>query len=147
MDWARLNNFVRRPTYPTRPVNYAVAGIPGKARWLTTLDAQMGYHQIQIAEHCRGLTCFMTSYGRMRHICCPMGLVGAMDDYHRRGDEVLGDIPQTVKIVDDVLAYDTSYRAHLAHVIAILRRCASRGITLDRKKFQFARRALNFCGY
>ena len=59
----------------------------------------------------------------------------------------LGDIPQTVKIVDDVLAHDASYRAHLAQIIVILERCASRGITLNRKKFQLARRDLNFCGY
>ena len=107
----------------------------------------MGYHQIQIAEHSRGLTCFITPYGRMRYVRCPMGLVSAMDVYNRRGEEALGDIPQTVKIVDDVLAYDASYRDHLAHVITILERCAARGITLNRKKFQFARHALDFCGY
>ena len=107
----------------------------------------MGYHQIKIAEHCRDLTCFITPYGRMRYIRCPMGLVSAMDVYKRRGDEALGDIPQTVKIVDDVLAHDASYRAHLAHVIVILERCAARGSTLNRKKFRFARRDLNICGY
>ncbi|XP_064117676.1 uncharacterized protein LOC135223101 [Macrobrachium nipponense] len=36
------------------------------------------------------------------------------------GDQALGDIPQTVKIVDDVLAYDYSYKDHLAHIISIL---------------------------
>ena len=30
VDLTRLNKFVKRPTYPTRPVNDAVAGIPGK---------------------------------------------------------------------------------------------------------------------
>ena len=147
VDLTRLNKFVKRPTYPTRPVQDAVAGMEGKAHWMTSLDATMGYHQIQIAEHCRDLTCFITPYGRMRYIRCPMGLVSAMDVYNRRGDEALGDIAQTVKIVDDVLAYDASYRAHLAHVITVLQRCDDRGITLNPKKFQFARHALDFCGY
>ena len=76
-----------------------------------------------------------------------MGLVSSGDEYNHRGDQVLGDIPQTVKIVDDILAYDYSYRDHLAHVINILQRCDQYGITLNPDKFKFAEAKVDFCGY
>ena len=76
-----------------------------------------------------------------------MGLVSSGDEYNRRGDQALGDIPNTIKIVDDILAYDSSYSAHLAHVIQIVQRCDQHGITLNPKKFTFAGNVVDYCGY
>ena len=53
----------------------------------------------------------------------------------------------TVKIVDDVLAYDASYKDHLVHVIAILQHCDQYGITLNADTFIFVRGNVDFCGY
>ena len=65
----------------------------------------------------------------------------------RRGDKALGDIPQTIKIVDEILAYDSNYKDHLAHVIRILQRCDQHGITLNKEKFRFGEKRVNYCGY
>ena len=147
VDLTRLNRFVKRPTYPVRPPHDAVTGIPAGCRWMTTLDAAMGYFQVPLAEPSQDLTCFITPWGRMKFLRAPQGCVSAGDEYNLRGDKALGDIPNTVKVVDDLLAYDTTYRAHLAHVIAVIQRCDERGITLNPKKFVFARHEVNYCGY
>ena len=55
--------------------------------------------------------------------------------------------PRTVKIVDDVLAYDASYKDHLAHIITILQGCDQYDITLNADKFMFAQGNVDFCGY
>ena len=44
---------------------------------------------------------------------------------------------EEVKIVDDILTYDVTYRQHLAHVIDVIRRCDDTGITLNPAKFRF----------
>ncbi|XP_043217351.1 uncharacterized protein LOC122379318 [Amphibalanus amphitrite] len=147
VDLTRLNRFVKRPTYPVRPPHDAVADIPAGSRWMTTLDAAMGYFQVPLAEPSQDLTCFITPWGRMKFLRAPQGCVSAGDEYNRRGDTALGDIPNTVKVVDDLLAYDATYRDHLAHVIAVVQRCDERGITLNPKKFVFARHEVNYCGY
>ncbi|XP_064089177.1 uncharacterized protein LOC135203373 [Macrobrachium nipponense] len=122
VDLTKLNKYVCRPTYPVRSPHDAVASISTGASWFSTLDAKMGYFQVKITEEDQDLTCFITPWGRYKFKRAVMGLISSGDEYNRRGDQALGDIPQTVKIVDDVLAYDYSYKDHLAHIIAILQR-------------------------
>lgn len=76
-----------------------------------------------------------------------MGIVSSGDVYNQRGDAALGDIPRTCKVVDDVLAYDADYAAHLQHVRQILLRCDQHGITLNPDKCQFAEDEVEFCGF
>ena len=131
VDLTALNRYVRRPTYPVRSPHDAIASMKAAATWFTTLDAKMGYFQIKIAEGDQDLTCFITPWGRYKFKRAVMGLISSGDEYNRRGDQALGDLPQTVKIVDDILAYDYTYRDHLAHVISILQRCEKFGVTLN----------------
>ena len=114
VDFTPLNKYVERPAYPTRTAQSVVADIPAGQRWFSTLDAKMGYFQVEIAAHCQDLTCFMTPWGRMRFLRAPMGLTVSGDEYLRRGDEALGGVTGTAKIVDDILAYDVTYRQHLS---------------------------------
>ena len=147
VDFTPLNRYVERPAYPTRTAQSVVADMPAGQRWFSTLDAKMGYFQVEIAERCQDLTCFMTPWGRMKFLRAPMGLTVSGDEYLRRGDQALCGIPGTAKIVDDILTYDVTYRQHLSHVIDIIRRCDENRITLNPAKFQFARQEVDFCGY
>ena len=147
VDLTRLNKYVRRPVYPVRSPHDAIAAIGSGAQWLTTCDAKHGYFQVEIAEDCRDLTCFMTPWGRFKFLRGVQGLISTGDHYNLRGDQILGDIPQTVKIVDDILVYDHTYNEHLQHVITIVQRCNAAGITLNPKKFHFAKSKVDFCGY
>lgn len=147
VDLTRLNKYVRRPTYPVQSPHDAVASIGSDASWFTTMDAKMGYFQVRIAEEDHDLTCFITPWGRFKFKRAPMGLVSSGDEYNRRGDQALGATARTVKIVDDILAFDSSYQDHLSHVISILQRCDRYGITLNADKFKFGRTSVDFCGY
>ncbi|XP_045118162.1 uncharacterized protein LOC123508472 [Portunus trituberculatus] len=146
VDLTRLNRYVRRPAYPVRSPHDAISSM-GSAAWFTTLDAKMGYFQIKIADEDQDLTCFITPWGRFKFKRAVMGLVSSGDEYNQRGDKALGDIPQTIKIVDDILAYDTTYKDHLAHVINIVHRCDQHGVTLNKGKFKFGENMIDFCGY
>lgn len=119
VDLARLNSYVKRPVYPMRSPHDAIALIGTGAVWFTNLDAKMGYFQVTIREEDQDLTCFITPWGRYKFRRAVMGLISSGDEHNRRGDQALGDIPNTIKIVDDILAYDSTYSAHLAHVIQI----------------------------
>ena len=66
--------------------------------------------------------------------------------YNQRGNEVLGDIPQTCRVVDSVLVWDTDYNEHLKHVWKTLERCNDHGITLNGEKFVFGADGVEFCG-
>ena len=147
VDLTGLNQYVKRPTYTCRPQHDAVTSLPAGNRWMSTLDATMGYIQVPLADESQDLTCFITPWGRFKFVRCPMGCNASGDEYNRRGDAALGDIPNCVKIVDDILAVAPTYREHLLQIIGILQRCDERGITLNPEKFKFARNEVKFCGY
>ena len=147
VDLTKLNRFVKRPAYPVRSPHDAVASIGSGAMFYTKLDSKSGYHQIPICEEDQDKTCFITPWGRFRYKRAVMGLVSSGDEYNRRGDAALGDVPQTCKVVDDILAYDTSYSAHLQHVWDILQRCEEHGMTLNPEKCSFAEAEVEFCGF
>ena len=147
VDLTGLNQYVKRPTYPCRPPHDAVTSLPTGNRWMTTLDAKMGYFQVPLADESQDLTCFITPWGRFKFLRCPMGCNASGDEYSGRGDAALGDIPNCVKIVDDILIVAPTYREHLQRVTEILQRCDDRGITLNPTKFKFAQNEVKFCGY
>ena len=147
VDLTRLNHYVRRGAHPVTTPHDVVTGIEHGSRFFTKLDAKSGYFQIPIAEEDQDLTCFMTPWGRFKFKRAVMGLCTSGDEYGRRGDAALADLPKTGKVVDDILAYDGDYSSHLRHVIRILERCDSHGITLNPEKVTFAAEKLDFCGY
>lgn len=62
-------------------------------------------------------------------------------------DKALEDIPQTIKIVDDIIGYDVTYKDHLSHIINIVSLCDQHGITLNRERFNSWENVIHFCGY
>ena len=76
------------------------------------LDAKMGYFQVPLDEASQDLTCFITPWGHYKFVRCPMGCNASGDEYNRRGDAALGDTPNCIKIVDDILAVAPTYRDH-----------------------------------
>ena len=119
-DLTRLNRYVKRPTYLVRSHHEDVASKGTEAFWITTIDSKMGYFQVKIADENQDLIFFITPWSRFKFKRAPMGLVSSDDKHNRRSDQALGDSSRTVKIVDDVLAYDASYKYQLIHVITIL---------------------------
>ena len=147
VDLTRLNLYVRRGAHPVTTPHDVITGIEQGSRFFTKLDAKSGYFQIPIAEEDQDLTCFITPWGRFKFKRAVMGLCTSGDEYGRRGDVALAGLPKTSKVVDDILAYDSDYASHLQHVIQILQRCDSHGITLNPAKVTFAAETLDFCGY
>ncbi|XP_043240720.1 uncharacterized protein K02A2.6-like [Amphibalanus amphitrite] len=147
VDFTKLNKFVKRPTHPVRGTHDAVASIEIGARFFTKIDSKAGYHQVPIRREDQDLTTFMTPWGRYRYRRAVMGLISSGDVYNQRGDQVLGDIPRTCKVVDDVLAWDNDYNEHIKHVWKILQRYNDNDITLNGDKFVFGADHVEFCGY
>ena len=59
VDLRKLNDQVRRPTYPTTTPRSALASI-GVATFFTTLDARHGYWQLPLSDDAKPLTTFIT---------------------------------------------------------------------------------------
>ena len=79
VDHTKLNQFVMRPTHPTRTPRDAVAEIDDDASFFSSFDAANGYYQIPLHPDSQHLTTFMTPWGRYRFLRASMGLSCSSD--------------------------------------------------------------------
>ena len=63
---------------------------------------------VPISEEDRHLTTFITPWDRYRYKTASQGYIASGDAYTRRYDEIVADIPNKTKCVDDVLLWADS---------------------------------------
>ena len=128
-DLTMLNKYVDRPIFPTRTPKDAISTIPNQCRYFTTVDAVQFYHQIPLNLDSQKLTSFITPWGRFMYLRGTMGLNG--DEYCRRGEEAVGDLENTIKVVDDVLQFHDDFKSHVEGFRSLLERCRRHQNTPD----------------
>ena len=146
VDLSPLNKFCRRETFSAESPFPMARRIPGNT-WKTVLDAWNGYHSIPLRESDRHLTTFITPFGRWRYTRAPQGYLSSGDGYNRRFDSVLADFQRKERCVDDTVFYDNDLESHWWRTIEFLRICGHAGIILNPKKFQFAKKDVEFAGF
>ncbi|ROT64663.1 hypothetical protein C7M84_017381 [Penaeus vannamei] len=92
------------------------------------------------------VTTFITPHRRYYHCRGPMGFAATGDAYCLRGDLALQGITNCVKVVDDILLFDSDLPTH-RRVFQMLSRSRAHGITLNKDKFMVAATKVSFCGY
>ena len=90
------------------------------------------------------LTTFITEWGRYH--CChlPQRYLAATDAYTRRYGNIIKDVPNKVKCVDDTLLYDHDIEAAFNHTWDYLKLCCDKGIVFNKNKFQFHEDSVEF---
>ena len=146
-DLTKLNAHVKRPVHPTDTPEGAIGKIKNGVKFFSTFDCLHGYHQIEVDEGSRHLLQFITPFGRYAYKRCPMGLVSSGDEFCRRVDEAISGIGQLSKVMDDLLAFDESYKEHMQRVYKVLMTCRRNNITLNADKFIFAASEVEWVGY
>jgi hypothetical protein len=89
---------------------------------------------------------FLQFQGQYMFLRGTMVLSATGDEYCRRGDEAFGDLPNTVKVVDDVLQFDDDFACHVEGTRRLLQRCREANITLGLDKFVFAAAKVRWAG-
>ncbi len=76
-----------------------------------------------------------------------MGLSSSQDEYERQGDEAIGGIGNTHKIMDNILCANSTAPEHLRTVLKVLNQCQRHRITLSPEKFHFCQPMVKYTGY
>ena len=113
----------------------------------TVLYARNGNHSVPIHPNDQHLTTFITPWGRYRYKIAPQGYIASGDGYTRRYDEVVADIPNKTKCIDDVLIWAHSIEDSFFKMVQWLDICGRNGIVLNPEKFVFPRNAVEFAGF
>ena len=104
----------------------------------TVLDAVDGNHSVLLDEESQPLTTFLTEWGRYQYLRMPQGFLASGDAYTRRYDEIIKDVKQKVKIVDDSLLWDFNIEESFYHTWDYLKLCAENGIVFDQVHMKMA---------
>ena len=145
VDFQSLNTHATRETHHTQSPFHQARAVPqGKLK--TVFDAWNGYHSVPLHPDDRHLTTFITPWGRYRYCVTPQGYIASGDGYSRRYDEIVADIPQKTKCIDDTLLWADTMEESFFQAIHWLDVCGKNGITLNPDKFTFCRPEVEFAG-
>lgn len=146
VDLQALNRYATRETHHTQSPFHQARAVPPNTR-KTVFDAWNGYHSIPLAEEDRHFTTFITPWGRYRYCVAPQGYIASGDAYSRRFDEIVTDIPDKTKVIDDTLMWTGSIKDSFFQAIVWLDTCGRNGITLNPSKFVFALPTVEFASF
>ena len=111
-------------------------------------DAWNGYHSVPLhADDDRYLTTFITPWGRYRYRAAPQGYIASSDGYSRWYDEIVADIPQKTKCIDNTLLWADSMEESFLQAVHWLDVCTRHGITVNPDKFVFCKADVGFAGF
>ena len=77
------------------------------------------------------------------------GYISSQDNYNKRFNDVISDVPCSAQCVDDTATWDEDLETHWWQVLKCLELVGSRGYVLnqDPGKFQFCRKTVKFAGF
>ena len=152
LDPKDLNKAIRRPKYPMPNIDEVLPDL-AKARVFTVLDAKDGFHQVELTEESSYLTCFWTPFGRYRYLRMPMGINSGPEEWQRRQDEIISDLPGVIAIADDILVYgcgDTPeeyMRDHNENLRRLFERAREVNLKFNRKKMKLCLQSVRYMGH
>ena len=145
IDYQHLNDHCLRETHHQQSPFHLAMQVPAGS-YKTVLDAVDGYHSVLLDEESQPLTTFITEWGRYMYTRMPQGFIAAGDAYTSRYDQIISDVPRKVKIVDDVLLYDSNIETAFYHTFDFLCLAYQNGVVLNITKFQFCQLDVEFAG-
>ena len=146
VDFQPLNKFAKRETHHTQSPFLQARSVP-RNTLKTVFDAWNGYHSVPLDERDRHYTTFITPWGRYRYCVAPQGYISSGDAYTRRFDEIVSEVPNKTKCVDDTLLWGNTIKECFHQAAKWLDLCGKHGITLNPNKFSFAQETVEFAGF
>lgn len=145
-DFTELNKYVLRERLQLPSVDETLAQLQ-EAKIFTKLDANSGFWQLQLTEKSSNYLTFITPFGRFRYKRLPFGICSAPEVYQRIMFEILGHKKGVVVHMDDIVIFGKNIKEHDDRLHNVLKSLKNHGITLNKKKCQFALTELKFIGH
>ena len=96
-----------------RPFREAAAAIPKGMNFFVILASRPGYWQAPLEEHSSNLTTCLTTWGPYWFRRIVIGLISACGEHNGRIDDAFAGMENVVKVVDDVLIFDSDFNNHV----------------------------------
>lgn len=146
-DFRRLNALIVRHPFPMPKITELLQGLK-RFVFVTSLDMNMGYYSIVLGERSSRVCCFVLPWGKFRYLRLPMGICTAPDEFQRRMQRMLGDLPFVRVYLDDVLIItSTNFADHRNHIRTVFERFRTSGLQVNMNKSRFAALKTEYLGF
>ncbi|UYV65991.1 K02A2.6-like, partial [Cordylochernes scorpioides] len=148
VDYRRLNKITKKDVYPLPRVDDALDNLPG-ARYYSSMDLRTGYWQIEVDEHDREKTAFITPDGLYQFRVMPFGLCNAPATFERMMDTVLKGLKWNICLcyLDDIVVSGPSFEEHIKRLEVVLECLQQAGLNVNNEKCLFGSRRLKILGH
>ena len=146
LDPRDLNQNLKREHYQLPTFEKISMRLSG-ATLFTKLDANEGYWQIPLDYEISLLTTMNTPFGRYRFNRMPFGILSAQEVFHKRVQQLFGDVPNVETDIDDFLIWGTNQTNHDERLIECLERMKIHNITLNYNKCSFREPSVTYLGH
>ena len=146
VDLQNLNAYAERELHHTQSPFHQARIIPSNMK-KTVSDAWNGYHSLPIREEDRHYTRFCTPWGVYEFTCATQGYTASGDGYTKRFDEIVRDIPNKTKCIDDACLWAPDLTESFFQACQWLDTCGRNGIIQNPVKFVFGADEVEFAGF
>jgi hypothetical protein len=149
IDYRALNAVTVPISYPMPRIDESLSLLAG-AKFISTLDANKGFHQIRIHPDSQAYTAFTSHRGLYEYVRMPFGLKNAPAVFQHAMDTALHDELRQgwVRVyIDDIVVFSPSFDEHLRHLHIIFARIEAAGFALSIKKCRFGYAQLHALGH
>ena len=145
VDLTKLNKAVKREVYEMPKVETTLGSI-AEGTVYSKLDANSGFHQIELDPASVKLTTFITPFGRFAFNRLPYGITSAPEHFQKRMNQILAGLEGVVCHMDDILVVGVDKAQHDDRLDKVLTRLQESGLTLNPDKCHFAQTSLHYLG-
>lgn len=149
VDYRKLNKVTERDAWPLPYISDILRKLGG-SRFLSSLDIQSAYWQVELEPSSRQYTAFtVPSRGLFQFTRMPFGLHNAPATFQRLVDNLFGPElePFILKYLDDIIIATPTLEKHFEVLELVFKRLKEANLTLNREKCHFCRPELKFLGY
>ena len=114
------------------------------AKYFSTLDFSIGYHNISLKEDSIPKTTFTSPFGKHEYLKVPFGLAQAPAYFQELMNKVSKDLSFTIAYLDDIITYSKTAEEHLDHLQQVFRKLCDVELT---SKCHFFTKEIQYLGH
>eukprot|EP00477_Mikrocytos_mackini_P001864 GAHX01002022.1.p1 GENE.GAHX01002022.1~~GAHX01002022.1.p1 ORF type:complete len:603 (-),score=94.42 GAHX01002022.1:1109-2917(-) len=146
VDYRKLNSITKPLNYPLTNIQDCLTQLKGSTKF-ATLDFNMGYYQIKVAQESKRFTSFSINNQQFQFCRMPFGLSNAPRTFQRAVYQIFKDLDFVKVYLDDVLIHSPDIEQHHKNIIEVLKRTKEQGISINFDKSTFSQDKVTFLGH
>lgn len=145
VDMREPNKAIVRERHMLPTVEELIHDLNG-SKVFSKLDLRAGYHQLELEENSRYITCFSTHLGLFQYKRLNFGISSASEIFQETIKNVIQDIDNVKNISDDILVYGKNQREHDIALEKVFDRLNEKGLTVNKQKCELNKTKITFFG-